>query len=207
MNSGLESIVFSTMTFMNIINSRIFLKQKISFEVIVGTVMGFTGILLIFNHELRNFFGPGHVVMGVGLGLVSSYSASVGNIISSVNQKTGMPVLQTTALGMLYGGVWTLILSLAMGVPMTFLWTPSYLLSLAFLSVCASILAFVAYLTLLGRIGPSRVGYCVLLFPLIAVTLSVLFENYTLRVTDIFGVALVLGGSYVVMHKPKIRLG
>ncbi len=201
--SGLESIVFSTLTFMNIFNSRIFLKQKISKEVFLATLMGFTGILLIFNKELKHFNGSHEIILGFALGLVSAYSASLGNIISATNQKRGLPVLQTTAIGMLYGGAWTFILSIAMGIPVTISLTPSYLGSLLFLSVFASILAFISYLTLLGRIGPSRAGYCVLVFPLIAVTLSIFFEDYVLGLYDLIGMILVLAGNYIVMFKPK----
>jgi len=201
--SGLESIIFSTLTFMNIINSRIFLKQKISLEVVLATCVGFIGIILIFGREIA--LANAGVITGAILGMISAYVASLGNIISASNQKAGLPVVQTTALGMLYGGVWTLILSLAMGLPLVFPVTVEYVGSLLFLSTFASILAFISYLTLLGKIGPSRAGYCVLMFPLIAVTLSIFFENYALRATDGVGMLLVLLGSYVVMFKPKIQ--
>jgi drug/metabolite transporter (DMT)-like permease len=203
--SGLESIIFSTMTFMNIFNSRVFLKQKISRDVIIATVIGFLGIVLVFNKELKNFESSTNVLLGIVLGLASSYTASLGNIISANNQKLGLPVIQSTALGMLYGGIWTFILSLFMGIEPTFSMKTEYIGSLLFLSIFASILAFVSYLTLLGRIGPSRAGYCVLVFPLIAVTLSVFFEGYQLGMADVLGVLLVLSGNYMVMFKPQLK--
>ncbi len=203
--SGLESIIFSTMTFMNIFNSRLFLKQKVSKEVIIATIMGFVGIIIVFNKELKTFDTSSGVILGIVLGLIASYSASLGNIISSSNQKCGLPVIESTAIGMLYGGIWTFILSLCMGIPATFSTKSEYIISLLFLSVFASVLAFVSYLTLLGRIGPSRVGYCVLVFPIIAVTLSVFFEDYHLGWADLFGMALVLTGNYIVMFKPQLQ--
>jgi drug/metabolite transporter (DMT)-like permease len=171
----------------------------------VATALGFVGIVLVFHTELRTLSLSSGLTVGVILGLISSYFASVGNIISASNQKYGLPVLQTTALGMLYGGSWTFIITLAMGIPVKFEPTVSYVGSLLFLSLFASILAFVSYLTLLGRIGPSRAGYCVLVFPLIAVTLSIFFENYHPGVLDLIGMAFVLFGSYIVMFKPQFR--
>lgn len=202
--SGLESVIFSVLTFFNIFNSRLFLKQKSSASVVVATLMGFAGIVLVFNKEIVHFDVSSNVLVGVMLGLCAAYSASIGNIISAKNQKSGLPVLQSTALGMLYGGTWTLVLSLCMGVPLTFSMKAGYLISLAFLSIFASILAFMSYLTLLGLIGPARAGYCVLVFPLVAVTLSVFFEGYQPGIMDLIGMALILLGNYIVMFQPKL---
>lgn len=205
LSSGLESIVFSTLTFMNIINARIFLKTKASSETISATFIGFIGILIIFKEE---FFGASTstlVLTGLVLGLLSAYSASIGNIVSASNQKQSIPVIESTAFGMLYGGLFTLVLALATGQDLVLPTKMSYWIALGHLSIFASILAFVSYLTLLGRIGPSRAGYCVLVFPIIAVTLSVFFEDYTIHTSDIIGLVLILAGNYTVMFKPNIR--
>jgi len=204
LSSGLVSIVFSVLTFFNIFNARLFLQQKISGEVVFASLLGFIGIILVFSEELKNVNASKEIIIGAGLALVASYSASLGNIISANNQKRNLPILQSTAIGMLYGGVWTLVLSLFMGVSLTFSTTSAYLGSLLFLSLVASILAFLSYLTLLSKIGPSRAGYCTLAFPIIAVTLSIFFENYKLDITDIVGFVLVLSGNYIVMFKPQL---
>jgi len=204
--SGLESIIFSTLTFMNIFNARIFLKQKTSREVLLAVVIGFSGILLIFSPELRNFEGSKQVFTGVMTGIASAYVASLGNIISAQNQKHNLPVLQSTAYGMFYGGLLTLTFAYFSGAEFAISTKTSYWISLLFLSIFASILAFVSYLTLLGRIGPGRAGYCVLAFPMIAVFLSIIFENYHLELTDAVGMVLIIFGNCLVMMKPKFNL-
>jgi drug/metabolite transporter (DMT)-like permease len=63
------------------------------------------------------------------------------------------------------------------------------------------VVAFGAYLTLLGRIGPGPAAYITVLFPVIALLLSVLFEDFALNPLQLVGVALVLAGNVVVLAK------
>ena len=53
-----------------------------------------------------------------------------------------------------------------------------YVLSLAYLAVFGSVVAFGAYLTLLKQVGAARVGYVGVAVPVVAMLLSTLFEGY-----------------------------
>jgi len=85
------------------------------------------------------------------------------------------------------------------GHPFTFDLSPGYVLSLAYLTVFGSVIAFGAYLTLLGRIGAHRAGYATVMFPVVALILSMLFENLRLDLTMLLGFALVLTGNLLVL--------
>gem|GEM_PF-5105666 len=54
----------------------------------------------------------------------------------------------------------------------------SYIGSMIYLAVFGYIIAFTSYLTLLGKIGADRAAYVMLVFPIIALILSTLFEDY-----------------------------
>jgi len=69
--------------------------------------------------------------------------------------------------------------------------------------VFGSILAFGSYLTLIGRIGADRAAYAAVLFPVIALGLSTLFESYQWTPRAVFGFALVLLGNYIVLTRRK----
>ena len=60
--------------------------------------------------------------------------------------------------------------------------------------------AFGAYLTLLGRIGAHKAGYAMVMFPVVALILSILFEGLKLDLTIIVGTALVLVGNVFVLE-------
>jgi drug/metabolite transporter (DMT)-like permease len=74
---------------------------------------------------------------------------------------------------------------------------------LIYLAVFGSILAFGSYLTLVGRIGADKAAYAAVLFPVIALGISTLFENYQWSSRAVFGFALVLLGNYIVLTKSK----
>jgi drug/metabolite transporter (DMT)-like permease len=78
-----------------------------------------------------------------------------------------------------------------------------YGVSLIYLSVFGSILAFGSYLTLVGRIGADKAAYAAVLFPVIALGISTIFEDYQWSVHAVFGFALVLLGNYIVLTKSK----
>src|SRR3546814_11790727 len=79
---------------------------------------------------------------------------------------------------MAYGALAMLALALAGGAPLAFDTAMPYVVSLISLALCGSVIAFGAYLTLLGRIGADRAGYATVLFPLVALAISTVVEGY-----------------------------
>ena len=76
-----------------------------------------------------------------------------------------------------------------------------YVGSLAYLAVVATVFGFWLYLGLLGRIGAGRSAYAMVLFPIIALGLSTVFEDYRWTTAGFFGVALVLLGNTLVLAR------
>jgi drug/metabolite transporter (DMT)-like permease len=126
--------------------------------------------------------------------------ASFGQMASQAAQKNKLPVVQSNAWSMLYGGLFTGVLALAMGHPFSFDATAGYVISLAYLTIFGSVVAFGAYLTLLGRIGAHKAGYATVMFPVVALGLSILFEGLALDVWIISGFMLVLAGNVLVLR-------
>jgi drug/metabolite transporter (DMT)-like permease len=69
--------------------------------------------------------------------------------------------------------------------------------------VFGSIIAFGSYLTLLGRIGAHKAGYAMVMFPLVALIISVLFEGLELSKPIVAGMALVLAGNVFILRGRK----
>jgi drug/metabolite transporter (DMT)-like permease len=100
---------------------------------------------------------------------------------------------------MFYGALFTAMVGLRQGEVFIFDSSPSYLLSLLYLAIFGSVVAFGAYLTLLGRIGAHKAGYAVVMFPVVALLLSIAFEGLHVTPNILAGVALVLGGNAVIL--------
>ncbi len=66
-----------------------------------------------------------------------------------------------------------------------------------------SIIAFGSYLTLLGRIGAHKAGYAMVMFPLVALIMSVVFEGLELSKPIVAGMTLVLAGNVFILRGRK----
>ena len=94
---------------------------------------------------------------------------------------------------------------LVAGHPFAFELSVGYVTSLAYLTIFGSIIAFGAYLTLLGRIGAHKAGYAMVMFPVVAVVLSMVFEGLQLDVNIVLGTLFVLAGNVYVLETKQER--
>jgi drug/metabolite transporter (DMT)-like permease len=74
-----------------------------------------------------------------------------------------------------------------------------------YLAIPGSVVGFTAYLMLVGRLGPERAAYCTVLFPLVALAISSLVEDFRWTPPALAGLALVMTGNVLVFRKPPIR--
>lgn len=201
--SALNAIGFSAMLWMNIINARIFMGSRIDAQTYAAAGLGIVGIVVLFWPEVRDVSWSDQVLIGACLSLTGALLASFGNMVSQAAQRRALPVMPSTAWGMLYGGLLNAGLALAQGKPFNFDPSAGYVVSLLFLAVFGSVVAFGCYLTLLGRIGPERAGYAVIMFPIVALLLSARFEGLTLDAHIFFGVALALLGNIAILTRRR----
>jgi drug/metabolite transporter (DMT)-like permease len=204
-SSGLVAVLFSTMVFANLFFARIFFRTAMRGEVAVGAVLGVAGIALIFWPEIARFSHGGNALNGLGLGLLSVLTASLGNMVMVQNQRRGVPVVQANAFGMLYGAVAVLGYAALMGMPLDFEATPRYVVSLLYLAVFGSVLAFGAYMTLVRHIGPGPAGYTAVAIPVVALLISTLMESFQWHAITFLGLALCLGGNVLVLRTERSR--
>jgi len=199
--SALCAILFSMMLWMNIVNARLFFGVRAAPRVLVGALLGVIGIVTLFAPQIREVSFSDSVFFGSVLAVLAALSASLGNMVSQKAQKLALPVVQSNAWGMFYGALMTGMVSAMEGHAFTFDPSASYLISLAYLTIFGSIVAFGAYLTLLGRIGAHTAGYAMVMFPVVALILSILFEGLVIDTTVIAGAGLVLAGNLCVLWR------
>jgi drug/metabolite transporter (DMT)-like permease len=200
--SGLMATLYSLMVFSNLAGARVAFGTPLTARALAGSVLGVAGVTVIFLPGTGPALRPG-MGLGLVLALVGVATASLGNLVSQRNQRAGLPVLQGNAFGMLYGAVAVTVYALAMGRPLAFDPSFRYLASLAYLALFGSVLAFGAYLTLIGRIGAGRAGYAMVAIPLVALLISTLFEGLRWRPALVLGVLLCLGGNVLVLARPR----
>jgi len=199
--SALAAIAFSTMLWINIVLSRLIFGTRATGRVLVGAALGIVGVVVLFAPQIGTISLSDSVFFGSTLALAGALTASCGNMVSQSAQKRSLPVVETNTWSMFYGAVLTFIIALASGHEFNFDATFTYITSLAYLAVFGSVVAFGAYLTLLGRIGAHKAGYATVMFPVIALILSIAFEGLQLDLSIIIGATLVLLGNLLVLKK------
>jgi len=175
-NTGLESVIFSMAVLFNAINSFIFFGQRPPARFFLAAALGLTGIAALFWQDLLASDLNVNLLLGIGLSALGTLGFSLGNMISLRHQRNGLETMTTNGWAMFYGTLIMGFIALVRGDSFTPEWTVSYLGALVYLALFGSVVGFGVYFTLVGRIGASNAAYSTLLFPLVALTLSTLFE-------------------------------
>lgn len=198
-NSAMTSVAFSTMLLMNIANTRIFFGTPIPLRVYLGAITGIAGIVALFWQGLTVVDSGDSVILGLALILLSALIASFGNMVSFRNSREGMNVFAANAWGMSYGTLILLAIALITGIEFGFSTEPAYVISLIYLAIFGTVIAFATYFLLLRDIGPEKASYVIVLFPVVAITLSSLFEGFAWTPNILLGFTLVLTGNAIVL--------
>lgn len=200
LTTGLVAVVFSTMVILNALGGALFLAMPLHRGVIVGGLLGLLGMLGLFLPEVRALSAGSAAPLALGLCFIGTVFASLGNMVAARNLRGGMPVLASNGWGMCFGAVTLYLVALLRGSPITVDFSREYLGSLLYLSLFGTVLAFWAYVSLLGRIGPDRAAYTTLLFPVVALLISTLLEGFRWTPWAAAGLALVLAGNWLAMR-------
>lgn len=203
--SAVVAVMSSCIIYFNVVLRWLLFSKPVRIPVLVGATLGLAGMGLIFYPQFRHMPATDTLWWGIALAMMSFVFAAVGNVISEriLDHKT--PVIQMNFWAMSYGLVFLYGYALWLGEPFRLPGQSSYYLSLAYLSVFGSVLAFGAYMKLLKNIGSDRAAYVVLVYPIVALGLSSVFEDYQWDSLGITGVAIVLLGNAIAME--KITLG
>lgn len=202
-SSGLESVIFSMAVLFNAFNNMLFFRKKPSPRVLPAATLGIAGIVALFWHDLVVTQMAPSLLIGIGLSALGTFGFSLGNMISARHQSRGLETLSTNTYAMFYGTAIMGVVALASGESFMPDFTSRYIGSLLYLAIFGSVIAFGAYFTLVGRIGASQAAYSTLLFPLVALSLSTVYEGYVWHANAVLGLVMILLGNLVMFAKPE----
>lgn len=157
-----------------------------------GIALGFSGVLLLnLKGELKT--DP----YGTLLLMTSAITWALGTILSRRMPLPGG--LMAAASEMLAGGAMLLALGWMLGERMQGLPPLRPLLSLLYFSLAGSLVAFSAYIYLLGKVRPAFATSYTYINPAIALGLGVLLAGERISGTEIVAVACILCGVAVIV--------
>jgi drug/metabolite transporter (DMT)-like permease len=204
--SGLVCLIFSTLTLFTVFNGFVFFKKPIRLPILIGAVVGIAGLSVIFSNEISStdWSVESGVVKGFLWMLLATFFASIGMLLSGQFQARKMPLVQSNAFSMLYGSLILVFYIAVSDISFSFNTTYSYVISLFYLALIASVIGFGVYLKLVGNIGADKASYVNIFTPTIALLLSTLFENYEWSWVGLIGVLLIIIGNIIVLYAKPV---
>ena len=201
--TGLVAVVFSSVVVFNALFERIFFRTDFDRRVLLAAAIGFTGIAMIFWPEVSEISLQDATVLGILLVLAGTVVASLGNMAAVVNTRQSLPVVAVNAHSMAWAGITSLVIGALLGREFTFPTNTGFLVSLAYLSVFGSAVAFGCYLALIRRIGAAPAAYSAVAFPVVALGISTVVEGYEWTAVAAIGIMLTLVGNWLILNRPR----
>jgi drug/metabolite transporter (DMT)-like permease len=195
--SGIAAIICSLMPVMVILmNLSVHREEKPNALILLGSVLGLLGIVLIFSEHLAEFTRREYV-----LGIVLTFLAVLGWAGASIwikKKNTESNLYLNAGLQMLFGGALLFPLSAAFDDYTMISWTAEAIYPFIYLVVFGSIVAYISYSYALRKLPMTIVSLYAYINPLVAVVLGWLVLDEKLN--DKIGVAFLITvvGIYIV---------
>lgn len=205
--SGIAAVMMATIPVFMALSEIILLRtQKLTFRLALALLVGIGGVAVLMSHSLRLGSAPVDRA-GAGALIIASISWSVA---AALTRKLPLPPSKVMSSGaqMLAGGVLLVLTAAALGEFNNFHpWTVSRgaWLSLLYLIVAGSIIAFTAYVWLIHHESPTKVGTYAYVNPVVAVLLGYSLADEALDMRTILGTLLVLISVVVITTMPAKR--
>lgn len=160
-------------------------KERITLIKSTALIMAVVGVLFVVNPNNEEVSA-----LAVALGLLSGFTYALYGILGKIavrNERPEEALLYTIGFGALF-----LLPFSDFGVPLN---AVSYLFALAFFP---TFLAYILYNTALKEVEVSKASIIATIEPVVALVLAYLIFNETLTLKQLFGAALIIGGSMLV---------
>lgn len=201
--SAVVAVMFAALAFLNLVMFRVVIGQKASREAWGGALCGVLGVAVLSGGEILKAGLDARALTGVAFALIATFSSTLGNYFAWRGQQAQAPIATATAWAMAYGTGMLALYGLVIGVEWRLVTEPSYLLSLLYLSLFGSVIAFGLYFSIARLKGYATASYISALTPPIAMLVSVLFEGAKFGLSALLGLALVLAGQLLLIRSPR----
>jgi len=198
--SGIASVLEATIPLITLALEMLILRQqRFRWTVVVSTLLGFSGVgvLLLPGAQGRLAVWPCAAI------LVGAVTWSLGSVLTrSMDLPKSRPL--TAGAAMMLGGGILLALSASIGEmhPLPHISLRAGL-ALLYLIVCGSLLAFTAFVWLLGRMPATRVASHAYVNPIVALALGYFVAGEVITLRTLAGTLLVITSVFLILRPGK----
>jgi drug/metabolite transporter (DMT)-like permease len=199
--SGLAAVLQSTFPAFGLVIAHFYLpNERITGKKVVGVLLGFTGIAIIFSQQL-SIAGQSALLGSVAL-VLSAFCGSYGNVLVKA-YGTQIDPFVLAAGQMVCGFPPLLALGIATeGNPFHLHWTAKAILAMAYLVIVGSVMAFTLFYWLVRHMDVLNTMLISLVTPVVAVVLGMIVLNEQLNWRLFAGAACIISGiGFIVLRK------
>ena len=200
--SSLTSVLAATTPIVVFLGSVGLKLEKFKLQSVVGLILGFSGILLIFWNGLQDLVNPDYR-FGIFMICIAIIGWASGILFSKkIMINTDNPLLNLF-YQFAFAGIVQLIFAFLFSEDYNFgNWSVRSISSVIYLGVFGSVITFSAFLYALKRVNPSQISMLNYVNTIIAVFLGWLVLNEEITTKFIIATALIICGVFVINYKP-----
>ncbi len=192
--AGLATVIAYTQPIWVFVFAVFILKERSDIRKVLGTVLGFAGIAIIFFPGLQvsqAYAG------GEGLLVFSSFAWAIGAILFKVQVKTESLYMVNFVM-LLFGAIPLLATSLLTENITSIQWTPTFAVALFQVGILAQSIGWTLWLFLIRNVGASKTSSSLFITPIITLAVGVVFLHESLSALEVVGAATAVAGTYLV---------
>jgi drug/metabolite transporter (DMT)-like permease len=202
-SSGLAAIIGSLTPVMVVLISLAWRSpERINARMITGVLMGFGGLGIIFNDGWQDFLKPEYR-WGIAGCFASCFTWSLGTVMAKRWNSPNVPPLLNAGLQITAGGLGGFILSFLFDKSHTIHHTMESWLSVLYLIVIGSALAFTLYMYALKHLSATVSSLYSYINPLVAILLGWALLGESLTLGTIAGMSVTITGVWLVNRGAK----
>ncbi len=192
--SGMSSVLFAVFPFVVVIFSYIRLpSETIGFYKIFGTILGFSGIVIIFSDSFEGDFTD-YIFGMIAIVVSGAMQAWIAVSIKKFGQH--LHPLSMNFIPMLIAAVCMMIIAYLFEDLSKVRFDQNAVISLLYLSVFGSVVTFTSYYWLIKRLNLVILSLMAFITPIVALILGFLFYQEELSTRHFIGSAFVLTGVF-----------
>jgi drug/metabolite transporter (DMT)-like permease len=196
-SAGLGSIIGAIFPLWLVIIGLFAAHTKLNKKTIIGLLIGFAGICIIFYEHLNDFF-IGDFRFGIFLSLAATWSWAFGTLYTKKHAASFNPYF-SLGLQMLISGIALIGISHISNNALPYKEIPwQSWAGIAYLVIFGSVISFIAYLYALQNLPTEQVSIYAYINPIVAVLLGWMLFGEVLTSFIIAGVLVTLYGVYLV---------
>jgi drug/metabolite transporter (DMT)-like permease len=199
--SGLVAVGYSASPLLAGLGALALWRTPLTARFLAGGLLGVAGVALIFWPELGAASSRPTAGLGLAYTLGAVVLSAVGALASSRNGRWSLPFWPALGWGLMYGAAASAVVLLLLRQPLQLPTALSWWLSLAYLSIAGTVVAFAAFLTLQQRLGPGKAATVGVMTPVVALAVSTALEGYRPGAFTAAGAALAIVGNMLMLRR------